>query len=256
MVAQMVDEFTVAVTMTPAEAERHAQRAAIVSEPHVRIWQTTHYNNNVAQGYDRQVPLSDVRVRFEWDDTADLDYIERFDSADEYNEWCEREGALNTKFRFVSMRPETRQFDGLRFETLTTSQLRGDVARGRWNVGGYYIVRFATDWNHKLGRDDRDGAVRLALKSEIHMDYDEYMSTKGDRNNYWSFGAILEVYDATSREWELIDSIWGCDFYIGPGSRESTPDTDHAYTLSDLKHESFNWIVSEHFGIDFSTIPD
>lgn len=253
MVAQMVDEFAVYVEMSDDEAERHAERAAKLAGPHITIHDETH----ALGGGAHQFPIDDVRVVFEYDPDSDLDYIEQFDSADEYDEWCEREGALNTRTRFVSMRPETRQFDGLRFEPYydpkpspAVTAADGTVLRwydhGRWlTTGEYYAIRFLPNFG-------KPGAVRLAHKSEIHETYDEYISGSGDRSNYVSFYAKIEVW--TGDEWETVDGIGGIDFY--EYGNEDIPYADDPYSLSDLKRKSYKWVASDYFGIDFDQVPD
>jgi hypothetical protein len=270
---EMIDAFTAYVPMSDREADRLAELAAGLVRPRIRLFEMTHYSSSsVAQGVYHEVSADDVRVRFEYDQDADLSYIEQFDDAEQYNEWSEREGALNARERFVSMRRETRQFDGLRFEPFYVERKyprrtdgNGQVVEWqtikRWlPVGEYYPIRFTTKFSH--GTDDpRHGAVRLAHKSEIHMDFDEYQDGWGDLNNYQSFGAILEIRPTPSTddddEWRAIDSIWGCDFYTGPGSNTNTPNTDEPYTLRELAREynkDFRWIVSDHFGIDLDAL--
>lgn len=264
----MTDGFTIPVQMDGDEAAWLYERAIAATRPRIAV--SDEYG--VLGDGTHRVSIDDLRVVFEYDEDNDWSYIEQFDNEAEYNEWSEREGALNSRTYFQSMRPETRQFDGLPWEpyrlpreypwhTDENGVVHTQTIKRWMTTGQYYAVKFATHSHYRNGRDENDprhGAVRLAHKSEIHETYDEYRDGHGNLNNYVSFYVKLEVCTERSIDgdetWEAINGIGGCDFYERGG--DDIPYADEPYTLHDLKHKEFRSFAEDYFGIDFSKVPD
>ena len=55
-----------------------------------------------------------------------------------------------------------------------------------------------------------------------------------DHNNHAACGAVLEKKCSECGKWDHVDSLWGIDYYIGPGSnRMDGPPEIGTYTVLD-----------------------